>query len=83
MTIRNDQVELINRAAANLKTQQQRRDLSYRVEAVHTSLLAKRSKELKSNQMVESSVENLDRLLTEDERLNLLGRSKVNMPTEL
>jgi hypothetical protein len=33
--------------------------------------------------MVESSVHNLDRLLTEEEKLSLLGRNKVNMPKEL
>jgi hypothetical protein len=33
--------------------------------------------------MVESSVDNLDQMLSEEERLKLLGRTKMNLPREL
>ncbi len=33
--------------------------------------------------MVESSVDNLDRILSEEERLNLLGKRKLKLPMEL
>ena len=53
------------------------------MEAVHTSLQAKRKRDHQQNLMVESSVENLNSVISEDERLRLLGRHKMSLPKEL